>query len=241
MASSNALVSESDMEALLSSEIRSQLYSAGPNRSSEFHNPLYKFSKAVECKKKKSSEDGKSNLRLKDFLASISSFSEFTDQQLLTLEQKATIKRYAPDHIVFKQGDDGDKFYVLLKGQVAVEKAHVIQNSHYDPSSTNEKKLIAFMQGLLDNYDNVYWNKIPYKSNVKEYLHSFFHNTGMHKSNRSTKNLAFDKIEEEGDEVVHEEGGISKTIQSHPIPKRLQFNLQKLMPVYDFSKIILVN
>ena len=134
MASSSALVSESDMEALLSSELRSQLYSAGPNRSSEFHNPLYKFSKAVESKKKNSSEAGSNNLRLKDFLASISSFSEFTDQQLLTLEQKAAIKRYAVDDIVFKQGDDGDNFYVIHEGTVDVliqDKAKQIADGNF--------------------------------------------------------------------------------------------------------------
>jgi len=134
MAAFSDIVSESDLEALFSSELRAQLYEPGPNQSFEYENPLYKFRKAVESKKKKSSDTGSSNLRLKDFLVSIPSFSEFTDQQLLTLEQKATIKRYAPNDIVFKQGDDGDNFYVIHEGTVDVliqDKLKKIEDGNY--------------------------------------------------------------------------------------------------------------
>jgi len=134
MATFAEIVSESDLQALLSSELRSQLYTAGTNHSFEFQNPLYKFRKAVESKKKKSNDTVSSNLRLKDFLVSIPIFSEFTDQQLLTLEQKATIKRYTAGDIVFKQGEDGDNFYVIHEGVVDVliqDKMKKIEDGNY--------------------------------------------------------------------------------------------------------------
>ena len=109
---------DADYEALLSSELRRDMYKMS-NKKFEYANPLYKVPKAVNAKKKKR-VDGNSGLRLKDFLVSISSFSEFSDHQLLTLEQKATIVRYAPDDVVFKQGDDGDNFYVIHEGTVDV-------------------------------------------------------------------------------------------------------------------------
>jgi len=59
-------------------------------------------------------------MRTKDFLASIPSFSDFSDEQLTALEQKAETKTYAINEIIFRQGDPGDYFYVINKGAVQV-------------------------------------------------------------------------------------------------------------------------
>lgn len=134
MSAFNDIVHESDYEALLSSELRAQLYSPANNNCLEYQNPLYKFNKAVAAKKKQSNATTSNNLRLKDFLVSISSFSEFTEQQLLTLERKATIKRYNSEDIIFKQGDEGDNFYVIHEGTVDVliqDKLNKVQEGNY--------------------------------------------------------------------------------------------------------------
>jgi len=59
-------------------------------------------------------------LRLKDFLASIPSFSDLSDQQLLTLERHATLGRYEAGEVIFRQGDRGENFYVIHDGLVDV-------------------------------------------------------------------------------------------------------------------------
>ena len=61
-----------------------------------------------------------SNMRLKDFLASIPSFSDFTDEQLLSLETKARIQKYDTGDVIFRQGEEGDAFYVIHEGGVDV-------------------------------------------------------------------------------------------------------------------------
>ena len=43
-------------------------------------------------------------MRTKDFLASIPTFSDFSDEQLTTLEQKAEIQTFTMGEIVFRQG-----------------------------------------------------------------------------------------------------------------------------------------
>jgi signal-transduction protein with cAMP-binding, CBS, and nucleotidyltransferase domain len=44
-------------------------------------------------------------MRTKDFLASIPTFSDFSDEQLTTLEQKAEIQTFTMGEIVFRQGN----------------------------------------------------------------------------------------------------------------------------------------
>lgn len=56
----------------------------------------------------------------RDFLASIPAFADFTDQQLLLLEQRAEIKRYHNGDIIFRQGEIGENFYVIHAGTVDV-------------------------------------------------------------------------------------------------------------------------
>jgi phosphatidylinositol-4,5-bisphosphate 3-kinase len=74
----------------------------------------------VKSEKDDADGGGANNMRLKDFLASINSFSNFTDQQLVTLEQKAKVVQFEKDEIVFKQGEEGNNFYVIHNGAADV-------------------------------------------------------------------------------------------------------------------------
>ena len=77
--------------------------------------PKSKFRMAIDRRKTQ-----KLNQRHRDFLTTIPAFSDFTDTQLLILEQRAEIRSYQYGDIIFKQGDEGDAFYVLQHGTVEV-------------------------------------------------------------------------------------------------------------------------
>jgi phosphatidylinositol 3-kinase len=127
-------LTDKDYEALLSTELRKDLYKAGNNGRNDFQNPLYKIPKAMFSMKNKDKGGDKQTLRLKDFLVSISSFSDFSEHQLLTLEQKASIQRYDTDDIVFKQGEEGESFFVIHEGCVDVliqDKISKLQQNNY--------------------------------------------------------------------------------------------------------------
>ena len=47
-------------------------------------------------------------------------FSNFTDQQLVTLEQKAKIVKFQQGEVLFKQGEEGNNFYVIHDGAADV-------------------------------------------------------------------------------------------------------------------------
>ena len=103
--------------ALTSSIVRASLYSKLQNSDRfVFENPLYSATASATSIVDEASVG--TQMRLKDFLASIPSFSEFTDHQLLTLEQKATIGRFESGDVIFKQGDKGENFYVIHEGVI---------------------------------------------------------------------------------------------------------------------------
>lgn len=102
---------------LFMSTARDVLYSKKGDRF-VFENPVY-CAGGVE-----KADDvvgiGGDHMRLRDFLASMPSFADFTDQQLLKLEQKAVITTFSMGEVVFKQGEDGDNFYIIHKGSAEV-------------------------------------------------------------------------------------------------------------------------
>ena len=59
-------------------------------------------------------------MRTRDFLASIPSFADFTDDQLTILEKKSVVASFPAGMVIFKQGEPGDVFYVINKGSVDV-------------------------------------------------------------------------------------------------------------------------
>ncbi|RYE57375.1 MAG: cyclic nucleotide-binding domain-containing protein, partial [Sphingobacteriales bacterium] len=112
---------ESKFLPLLSDAARKNLYVRTHNDKMIFENILYTNhpGKAVTPTRRQSANPGM-HMRAKDFLASISAFADFSDEQLCVLEQKATVKTFAANDVIFKQGDDGDVFYVINKGAVDV-------------------------------------------------------------------------------------------------------------------------
>jgi CRP-like cAMP-binding protein len=113
---SNDIV-QSRFVGLLSAKSRSTLYVRRNNDSFVFENPIY--CDDPKAKTTKLSHQG-SNMRTKDFLASIPSFADFTDEQLTTLEQKATTTTFQAGEVIFKQGQPGDVFYVINQGTADV-------------------------------------------------------------------------------------------------------------------------
>jgi CRP-like cAMP-binding protein len=111
---------ESNYSPLLSSSARTALYVRTNNDRFVFENPLHggRTQKKVHHSKRQSISAN--HMSTKDFLATISAFADFTDQQLRIMEDKATVELFALDEIIFKQGEDGDKFYVIKKGSVDV-------------------------------------------------------------------------------------------------------------------------
>jgi CRP-like cAMP-binding protein len=108
---------ESDFEPLVSATARLALYVKTNNDRFVFENPLY----APSMRKSMAIKNGAHlPMRAKDFLASIPAFADFSDQQLMILEQKSTVCKFMANEVVFRQGEEGDKFYVINQGCVDV-------------------------------------------------------------------------------------------------------------------------
>lgn len=113
---SNDIV-QSRFVGLLSAQSRATLYVKRNNDSFVFENPIYcddPLEKDVHA------GGNVSNMRTKDFLASIPSFADFTDEQFTILEQKATSATFKAGDVIFRQGQPGDVFYVIHKGTADV-------------------------------------------------------------------------------------------------------------------------
>lgn len=99
---------------------RTALYVRTNNERFVFENPLYAGAQRKVQPSNKRQSISATHMSTKDFLATIPAFGDFTDQQLKVLEEKATIELFVKDDVIFKQGEDGDKFYVIKKGSVDV-------------------------------------------------------------------------------------------------------------------------
>lgn len=108
---------ESNFLPLHSAAARQALYVRTNNDRYVFENPLFSHDSS---RKSVFGTREKRQMRAKDFLASIPAFADFSDQQLTTMEQKSTICKFEEGEVVFRQGEDGDKFYVINQGCVDV-------------------------------------------------------------------------------------------------------------------------
>lgn len=108
---------ETNFLALVSAVARNALYVKTNNERFVFENPL--FSSATRLSTLSAAKSGL-QMRLKDFLASIPAFADFTDSQLANLEQKAQVNKFETGEIIFRQGETGDNFYVINQGAVDV-------------------------------------------------------------------------------------------------------------------------
>ena len=56
------------------------------------------------------------------FLKNIYLFKELTNKELEKVLKIAKVEKYPANHVIFKEGDKGDKLYVILKGKVRISK-----------------------------------------------------------------------------------------------------------------------
>lgn len=103
---------------LKSSTHRASLYGGiggGNKQTFEFVNPLLAMKGFTP-----SSGVLAGGSKVKEFLASIASFADFTDAQLLKLERAAIVRKFTSGQIIFHQGEEGSEFFVIHQGSVDV-------------------------------------------------------------------------------------------------------------------------
>lgn len=136
MKSGNRRQSVSFRNALSNSVVRKSLYADAFGRCA-FLNPLFSESVHDITHAPAGGEGPSPNFR--DFLSSMPSFSDFSDEQLSSLEANAVLRSFEANEIIFKQGEDGDVFYVIHKGSVDVliqEKHSSLARGDYGVSAT---------------------------------------------------------------------------------------------------------
>lgn len=112
---------ESGFLPLLSQKARFALYVQTNSDKLVFENPLYSSRRYHSSSRPiRHQSIAGTQMRTKDFLSSIPAFSNFSDQQLSILEQKAAVSNFRCGDVIFKQGEDGDVFYVIHNGSVDV-------------------------------------------------------------------------------------------------------------------------
>lgn len=57
-----------------------------------------------------------------ELLASIPIFARFSGQQLNNISRLMEKRRYPADHLLFEEGSSGDTFYVIISGEVEIQK-----------------------------------------------------------------------------------------------------------------------
>lgn len=65
---------------------------------------------------------------LKDLMRQVPFFSTLPDYELETLAENLREKIYPPETVLFEEGDTGDRFYIVLEGEVAILKARGTPN-----------------------------------------------------------------------------------------------------------------
>jgi len=66
--------------------------------------------------------------------------------------------------------DYGDRFYVILKGTVGVERATEKKVPNFDGYRQLNEKIYAYLQCLYDNFEKIFWKRVPYANWVRDYL-----------------------------------------------------------------------
>ena len=71
---------------------------------------------------------------------------------------------------IINQGDQGDRFYVVIKGVSAVEIASETPIPDYQPKSKFHVRLNSYLSFLYDNFEKIYWRRVPYALRLKHFL-----------------------------------------------------------------------
>lgn len=80
------------------------------------------------------------------------------------------ILRVEQNSAVIMQGDSGDKFYVLLKGDVGVLKAYFYELNAKLEEDDPTNKIYNYLLGLYNYEENVFWERIPYRKGVQQFI-----------------------------------------------------------------------
>lgn len=87
--------------------------------------------------------------RLHDFFRNYKFFIDLqanhTLETLHKVLQYIQIQRIEQDTYLFDEGDDADRFYIVLKGDVNVEKATETPVPKYADKSTQKEKIMAYL------------------------------------------------------------------------------------------------
>lgn len=70
--------------------------------------------------------------------------------------------RLPANSLLFEEGEEGDKFYIVLKGLVGVDIAKEVPVQCFKQKHSIEVKVQCYLQMLYDNQDRVFWPKVPY-------------------------------------------------------------------------------
>ena len=71
---------------------------------------------------------------------------------------------------VIQQGDEGDRFYVVLKGDTSVHKAYFQEVQKAEAHFDLRFKVHQYLWSLLQNMDWVFWQRVPYRADVERFL-----------------------------------------------------------------------
>ena len=61
---------------------------------------------------------------LAQFLQTVSTFSDFTQAELETLERVLRVDQFPEGHVFFREGRKGDTLYILMEGEVRMSRKH---------------------------------------------------------------------------------------------------------------------
>ena len=73
---------------------------------------------------------------------------------------------------IITQGDESDRFYVVLNGTFAVKIAHLQKVPDYSELNIpkTHKAIYGWLLTLLDNFSEVFWTKVPYAKIISQLL-----------------------------------------------------------------------
>lgn len=80
---------------------------------------------------------------MKEILQNIPFFAELSDEDLQAIIEKIQMEYFAADHVIFNQGDEGDKMYVIKRGKVQVLRDNTILAELTDGQFFGEMALVS--------------------------------------------------------------------------------------------------
>lgn len=77
------------------------------------------------------------------------------------------VKKVPEGAYLIEEGQVGDRFYILLCGELEVHKAtEVLVHQLDNKNVTAENKLKSYLQSIFNYYEQVNWQSVPYARQV---------------------------------------------------------------------------